>query len=184
MEERMTKENARRGSLLKMLESNNPNKRYDACEQLRVTASIPEDALVALSRATQDSNPDVADAAKRAVALHTNAPLTQDNAPIAPEESAWKHSRFGMMSLSSALLAAVCYSALVVTSSAGYRDFVLLPVLGILCFPFALGAIICGTIGISKDREKGFSIIGFSIIIFMIIRSFSCGAGDPMCFTP
>ena len=57
--------------LVEMLKSDNPNKRYDACEELRVLRSpLPQPALVALRSATSDSNPDVADAAQRALALH------------------------------------------------------------------------------------------------------------------
>jgi hypothetical protein len=57
-------------SLIKMLQSNNPDKRYDACEELRVSSCLPEEAFEALRSATSDSNPDVADAAQRALALH------------------------------------------------------------------------------------------------------------------
>jgi len=63
-------------NLLKMLQSNNPNTRYDACEQLRVASSIPEDALAALRNATHDANADVADAAARALAMHTAIPAS------------------------------------------------------------------------------------------------------------
>ncbi len=58
-------------SLIKMLQSNNPNKRYDACEELRVSQQpLPQEAIDALNSAMNDSNPDVADAAQRALALH------------------------------------------------------------------------------------------------------------------
>ena len=54
-----------------MLQSDNHNKRYDACEELRVLPSLPPEALEALRLATNDPNPGVADAAQRALALHT-----------------------------------------------------------------------------------------------------------------
>ena len=58
--------------LIEMLKSDNPNKRYDACEELRVAQHpLPQDAMDALHTATDDSNPEVADAAQRAIALHT-----------------------------------------------------------------------------------------------------------------
>jgi hypothetical protein len=57
--------------LIKTLQSNNPNERYDACEQLRVSLWLPKEAFDVLRTATSDSNPDVADAAQRALALHT-----------------------------------------------------------------------------------------------------------------
>ena len=55
-----------------MLQSNDSNKRYDACEELRVSPSLPPEALEALRLATNDANPDVADAARRAIELHTS----------------------------------------------------------------------------------------------------------------
>ncbi len=56
---------------IKMLQSNNPNKRYDACEELRVSRQpLTQDAIDALNSAMHDSEPDVADAARRALALH------------------------------------------------------------------------------------------------------------------
>ena len=58
-------------SLIKMLQSDNHNKRYDACEELRVLPSLPPEALEALRLAANDPNPSVADAAERAIAHHT-----------------------------------------------------------------------------------------------------------------
>jgi len=58
-------------SLMELLKSGNPNQRYDACEQLRVARQpLSQDAIDELSLATSDSNLDVADAARRALALH------------------------------------------------------------------------------------------------------------------
>ena len=64
-------------SLIKMLQSDNHNKRYGACEELRVLPSLPPEALEALRLATNDPNPSVADEAQRAIALHSPK-LTQD----------------------------------------------------------------------------------------------------------
>jgi hypothetical protein len=65
--------------LISMLADHNPNKRYDACEYLRVYPhQLPQEALDALLLATSDHNTDVADAARRALALHT---------PIKPSNS-------------------------------------------------------------------------------------------------
>lgn len=64
--------------LIELLKSDNPNKQYDACEQLRVSpAPLPQEAIDALRLATKDTDPDVADAAQRALALHA-PPLTPD----------------------------------------------------------------------------------------------------------
>ena len=57
--------------LIELLKSDNPDRRYDACEQLRVSRQpLSDHAIDALSTATNDPNPDVADAARRALALH------------------------------------------------------------------------------------------------------------------
>jgi hypothetical protein len=75
--------------LIELLKSNNPNQRYDACEQLRVSRQpLSQDAIDALSFATSDSNLDVADAARRALALHaqiSNAPK-QSEEPTSSDE--------------------------------------------------------------------------------------------------
>ena len=65
--------------LIKMLQSNNHNKRYDACEELRVSPWLPPEALEALSSVTNDANPDVADAARRAIDLHIHASYPVEN---------------------------------------------------------------------------------------------------------
>ena len=57
-------------NLIRLLQSNDHNKRYDACELLRVSPSLPSEALDALRIATNDENPDVVDAAQRALAFH------------------------------------------------------------------------------------------------------------------
>jgi hypothetical protein len=61
-------------SLIQKLQNSNPNKRYDACEELRVMVlrqPLPQKAIDALNIAANDPDPDVADAAQRALALHS-----------------------------------------------------------------------------------------------------------------
>jgi Flp pilus assembly protein TadB len=53
-----------------MLQSRNSTTRYDACEELRVTSSLPPEAIVALEAAAKDPSLIVADAAQRALAVH------------------------------------------------------------------------------------------------------------------
>ena len=76
--------------LLQMLESPSASRRYEACEELRVAATIPDEAKGALSRAAQDPDPNVADAARRALALHSppSAPQPPD-APSPPPYMEW-----------------------------------------------------------------------------------------------
>jgi hypothetical protein len=56
---------------MKMLRSNNPDERFEACEKLRVTPAIPPEAMEALLSVTSDTNLDVADAAQRALKVHS-----------------------------------------------------------------------------------------------------------------
>jgi hypothetical protein len=71
--------------LIANLGSGRASMRYDACEELRVAPSIPEDARSALRAATNDPDPGVADAARRALAVHSsiqpNSPHPQNALP-------------------------------------------------------------------------------------------------------
>jgi hypothetical protein len=56
---------------LVLLRSDDCNRRYEACDQSRVRPPLlPQEALDALPSATNDSGPDVVDAAERGLALH------------------------------------------------------------------------------------------------------------------
>lgn len=59
--------------LLVQLKSDNANERYKACEELRGLPEIPDFALETLKEALDDSNPDVRDAAQRALAMHSSS---------------------------------------------------------------------------------------------------------------
>ena len=56
--------------LIRQLTSTDKNKRYDACELLRVSPTLPPEAISALQVATHDSEEEVAEAAQRALAIH------------------------------------------------------------------------------------------------------------------
>jgi hypothetical protein len=73
--------------LIAHLRSDRQGVRYDACEELRVAATIPEAALLALQAAVNDSNPSVAEAARRAVAVHTSRPR---DISVGSPADAWK----------------------------------------------------------------------------------------------
>lgn len=62
--------------LIQDLKSHNSSKRYEACEELRVASTIPEEAISVLREVTLDPNPDVADASQQALNLHTNSLIT------------------------------------------------------------------------------------------------------------
>lgn len=65
-------------ALIKMLHSNDADKRYDACEQLRVTPHLPPEALEELHALLNDKNADVADSARRAIESHTSSMPQQE----------------------------------------------------------------------------------------------------------
>jgi hypothetical protein len=83
-------------SLIRDLQSNNPDKRYAACEVLRAMVlhqPLPQEAIDVLNSATNDRNHAVADSAQRALDLHTqisNA-LEQSEEPSKPITNAVAH---------------------------------------------------------------------------------------------
>jgi predicted RNA-binding Zn-ribbon protein involved in translation (DUF1610 family) len=62
--------------LIKTLDSPKSSARYDACELLRVAPSLNDAAVAALERASNDPDPEVRDAAQRALDLHRTARKT------------------------------------------------------------------------------------------------------------
>ena len=60
------------------LSSPDKNTRYEACEVLRLADSLPETAIKALEAATQDPDPLVAEAARRALAALKTATYDPD----------------------------------------------------------------------------------------------------------
>ncbi len=62
--------------LIEQLHSPRQSQRYEACEWLRVAPSLPQEAIDALEQATHDPDPEVAEDARRAIAIHAE-PDTQ-----------------------------------------------------------------------------------------------------------
>jgi hypothetical protein len=98
-------------SLIKKLQSDNPDKRYEACEELRVSQQpLSQDAIDALKNATRDVNPDVADAAQRALALHT-----QNNEEVKKQDKTSTENEGGFSLL--LILACVAIGSIAIYSS-------------------------------------------------------------------
>jgi hypothetical protein len=76
--------------LLRDLNSKKPATRYDACETLRVAASIPTSAIDALRLATSDPDPNVADAASRALRVHDPTPTPSPPQQVSMDTSSPK----------------------------------------------------------------------------------------------
>lgn len=109
-------------NLIKMLQSNNPMRRYDACEELRVSQQpLPQEAIEALNFATNDSNPEVADAAKKALAFHFSqlAPVIEK---IVEQEETVDESRPNVNWLSVKAGSGVIISLIVTIVAAGYFE--------------------------------------------------------------
>lgn len=100
---------------LQMLQSEKASVRYEACEELRVRENLPKSALLALQTATNDNDSLVADAARRALLLHSESAIADqssvDNAhgvlerinPILSRSNVTSYSKlflfFGLMML-------------------------------------------------------------------------------------
>ena len=72
--------------LLEDLQSDNPIDRYDECKELSDSQSIPDEAITALREATQDPQLFVAQAAQRALDLHSSESESNPIDAIATEE--------------------------------------------------------------------------------------------------
>ena len=75
---------------IKMLQSNNPIKRYDACQELRLSRQpLPQEAIIALNIATKDSNSDVADASQQVLGIQSQFDEQEQNEPTTTKEELW-----------------------------------------------------------------------------------------------
>lgn len=78
------------------LSSPDRDTRYKACVELRLADSIPEPAIAALEAATQDPDPLVAEAARRALAYHKapSTPADQTNVQERQKTNGWAIASF------------------------------------------------------------------------------------------
>jgi hypothetical protein len=67
-----------------MLKSPRATRRYEACEELRVMPTLPEEARAALQELVHDPDPTVADAALRALQMHADSGTPAPSAHPAP----------------------------------------------------------------------------------------------------
>lgn len=83
--------------LIQDLKSDNPGKRYQACEELRKTHSISESAVEALRKVTQDSDPVIANAAQRAIKrVKSEIPATDAGNGHVPEVLTAKNEQYSL----------------------------------------------------------------------------------------
>ncbi len=70
------------GIQLERLNSPNKDTRYEACEELRVAESLPQEAITALELPAKDQDTLVADAARRALLTHRPPPRRSVSCPL------------------------------------------------------------------------------------------------------
>jgi hypothetical protein len=141
--------------LINMLQSPKPNKRYEACELLRVAPAITPEARIALQNAINDPDASVVDAAQRALAIHNKLASESfsetSSAQPTVMEFAFKGFLYGT-GLSSVLIFLFFTIFGTCTEVCPYAILYLSPIIGILT------AIIAGILGARKIhihlREK------------------------------
>jgi len=161
--------------LIKMLQSDNHNKRYDACEELRVLPSLPPEALEALRLATNDPNPSVADAAQRAIAIHTPQLTPEEEVEVVEQERDETNNKtvknWPLIGLLMGIFPGLVLLFLVRDAPAGFLYTLCIGPVGIIF------GMIGAYIG-KKDKESawiaafGFAILGAGIAFALAI--FSC----------
>jgi hypothetical protein len=123
--------------LIKMLDSPKASVRYDACEALRVTPSVNDAAIAALERTSSDSDPDVREAAQRALNVHhTELPPESRVSPSAVVMKPDKRNSLAMTGLVTSLLSLIAW---------------LLPVCGA---PLAISAVVLGFLSRHSSRRR------------------------------
>jgi hypothetical protein len=119
--------------LIGMLQSKDPDKRFEACEKLRVATNIPPEALEALRSVANDTNLDVADAAQRAIKLHSpdigSLQAEKDTSTGEKEAKAKNINREGLFfGILGALIGAIPVS--IVKTMSDFQDYGFCQVLG------------------------------------------------------
>lgn len=154
--------------LVELLKSGNANKRFDACEELRVSPQpLPPEAMGALKNAMNDPDPDVADAAQRAFALHAPPPeASVDKKKPDLEQPMVEKTVYNPRPLA---VASLCLGILSLATLFGIWAWIngWLPGSSIGSFPLLLGpgfgllAVILGILAIIRSREpKSMAVLG------------------------
>jgi hypothetical protein len=110
-------------SLIRDLQSNKPDTRYAACEELRAMAlyqPLPQEAVDVLNSATKDRNPAVADSAEQALALHTQISNPPEQRMEIGMNMFHSHPNLSKLLFSVLLFFTVAFSWLVRLSGAGW----------------------------------------------------------------
>lgn len=142
------------------LTSPNKNTRYDACEMLRVEDGLPEYAIAALEVATKDPDPDVADAAQRALTTHKiPSPIIMEEIKkqpsVYPKWFNWVYVFFALITTIFLFVMPMQLWAIVLT----------ICLVGMFCILSILGIYY---IGLSMSRNEGQKGSVIAIIFFVI----------------
>lgn len=108
--------------LIKLLQSDDDKKRFEACEELRTSQSLlPQEALDALAIAKNDKNPDVANAARKTLEFHT---AIKDVGPaVTRSDSSSRKSTLLQLTLYLVMIATIILSVWIRMIGAGWLLF-------------------------------------------------------------
>jgi hypothetical protein len=140
-----------------MLKSTNADERYDACEELNLLSSLPEEAKLALQEVVHDPDIDVADAARRTISSHTVPPASQI-LPDSTQQLPTKSSK------------AVIYLGVIgIISGMAYPLVLNFYFLRILSTPLLLLSLVCAIGAVAKSSKLAafFGILGANSWIFI-----------------
>jgi len=163
--------------LMELLKSGNPNQRYDACEQLRVSRQpLSQDVIDALSATTSDANPDVADAARRALALHAPqlkpVTLTENEAgDKATTDTANLWFRWVIASSLSIMIGGPAVLLLLVFTDFGNQSQI----------PYILAGLLLGAI-LGASQAFVLQNYGYSVVRWITLSALGLAVGTPVGF--
>jgi len=108
--------------LIKLLQSDDDKKRFEACEELRTSQSLlPQEALDALAIAKNDKNPDVANAARKTLEFHTA--IKDVDPAVTRSDSSSRKSTLLQLTLYLVMIATIILSVWIRMIGAGWLLF-------------------------------------------------------------
>ena len=180
-------------ALIEQLHSPDALKRYEACEGLRTAADLSPDAIAALQFVAQDVVPQIADAARRAIAAHANSPAlsvaSPSPEPAVPAPTATAHPQkrkrglLGTTGLASLIVYLVAGVLISLTQAGGIaQGFIYGCVNLFISLPFTLITVaICRRIKVLKsyDLFAGVLVGMGSIIAFGLLIAYNPAQSAP-----
>jgi hypothetical protein len=164
------------------LKSPDTNKRYEACESLRVAASIPQEALDALHEAAQDAERRVADAAKKAIRVHTKSMLAPpaDSVTSQPPLGFWGSWRKKLLAVLLLVVVSCVVTAVLSLLQPGFSlsewslsSVTLVLLLLSACWLSVIGGTLTG------DNLTGWVLVGsISLLLYLVVAIVVVGTSN------